>query len=156
MPFNAERFEAAKFEARKRRVSVPALAVFFDENEPPEWEVRGLNASELHRALEAGKSRGTMESIVKAISTSGDQASALRKALGLTKDTPGEIAKRLEMLVQGSLDPVITLPQAVKLAETFPIEFLQLTNEITELTGQGFDLVKPEPVSPETTPSEPQ
>lgn len=152
MPFNAEKFEAAKFEARKRRVSVSALAVFFDDNESPEWEVRGLTASELHRAMEASRKQGTIESIVKAIAATGDQSAAIRKALGLSGDTPGEIAKRLEMLVMGSVNPVVTLPQAVKLAEAFPIEFLQLTNEITELTGQGYELVKPEAVSQQTNP----
>ena len=76
---------------------------------------------------------------------------AVRRALGLTKDTPGEIAKRLEMLVLGAVSPVLTLPQAVKLAEAFPVEFLVLTNEITALTGKGADLVKPAAASPQTT-----
>ena len=80
---------------------------------------------------------------MRAIAGGGDQAEAVRSALGLTKDTPGEIAKRLEMLVMGSVAPKIELPTAVKLAEAFPIEFLSITNRITELTGQGFDLVKP-------------
>ena len=75
------------------------------------------------------------------------KAAAIRKALGLGKDTPGEIAKRLEMVVAGCISPVLTLPQAVKLAERFPIEFLTLTNEITELTGNGADLVKPRAAS---------
>ena len=34
---------------------VPALSDFFDEGETPEWEVRGLSAVELHKAMEAGK-----------------------------------------------------------------------------------------------------
>lgn len=147
MPFAADKFEAAKLEPRKARVPVPALAPFFDEGEAAEWEVRGLNSAELHRALEASRRTGSVEAIVKAISATGDQAEAVRRALGLTKDTPGEIAKRLEMLVAGSVSPAITLPTAVKLAETFPIEFLDLTNRISTLTGQGYDLVKPEAAS---------
>jgi hypothetical protein len=71
--------------------------------------------------------------------------------LGLIKDTPGEIAKRLEMLVMGSVAPAVSLPVAVKLAEAFPIEFLQLTNEISDLTGRGADLVKPQAASQPTT-----
>lgn len=153
MPFNAEKFEAAKFEARKGRVSVPALAPFFDENEEPWWEVRGLNSIELHQAIEAGRKQQSIDSIVRAISSSQDQVKAIRAAIGLTKDTPGEVAKRLEMLVAGSINPTVTLPQAVKLAEAFPIEFMLITNEITELTGKGFDLVKPEAVTPPTTRS---
>lgn len=154
MAFNAEKFERSKFEARRAKVPVPALSDFFDEGETPEWEVRGLSAVELHKAMEAGKRQGSIEAIVKAIAANQDQAGAVRKALGLTKDTPGEIAKRLEMLVMGSVAPAVSLPVAVKLAEAFPIEFLQLTNEISDLTGRGADLVKPPAASQPTTVSE--
>ncbi len=151
MAFNAEKFERSKFEARRAKVPVPALSDFFDEGETPEWEVRGLSAVELHKAMEAGKRQGSIEAIVKAIAANQDQAGAVRKALGLTKDTPGEIAKRLEMLVMGSVAPAVSLPVAVKLAEAFPIEFLQLTNEISDLTGRGAEMVKPQAASQPTT-----
>ena len=151
MAFNAEKFERSKFEARRAKVPVPALSDFFDEGETPEWEVRGLSAVELHKAIEASKRQGSIEAIVKAIAANQDQAGAIRSALGLTKDTPGEIAKRLEMLVMGSVAPAVSLPTAVKLAEAFPIEFLTLTNEITDLTGKGADLVKPQAASQPTT-----
>jgi hypothetical protein len=54
------------------------------------------------------------------------------------------------MLTAGSVDPEITLPVAVKLAEKFPIEFMTLTNVITELTGLGFEYAKQKAASPET------
>lgn len=151
MPFDLARFERAKFEPRTATVKVDALASFFAEGEAPEWKVRGLNSDELHRALEAGKRQSSVESIVKAIAASGDQAAAVRRALGLSGDTPGEVAKRLEMLVMGSVSPSIELPVAVKLAEAFPVDFLALTNRITELTGKGFDEVKPAAASQKTT-----
>lgn len=152
MPFDADRFERAEFKARTASVPVPSLAAFFGEGEPAEFQVRGLSAVELHRAMEAGARQGSIESIVKAIASTADQANAIRKALGLSKDTPGEIAKRLELLVAGCVSPALTLPQAVRLAERFPVEFLSLTNEITALTGQGADLVKP-PAASQTTPA---
>lgn len=150
MAFDADKFSRAKLEPRRTSVPVPALAVFFADGEDAVWQVRGLSAVELHKALEAGKRQGTIESIVKAVSQNGDQAAAVRRALGLDSGVPGEIAKRLEMLVMGSLAPVIDLPTAVKLGETFPVEFLQLTNEITELTGKGADLGKVPAASPQT------
>jgi hypothetical protein len=156
MPFDAAKFERTKLEARQARVPAPALAPFFSDGEDPVFVVRGLTTNELHKALDAGKRQSSIETIVKAIATTGDQAGAVRKALGLTADTPGEIAKRLEMLVYGAVTPAIDLPTAVKLAEAFPIEFLTLTNEITELTGKGFDLVKPQAASQPTTASAPQ
>lgn len=143
MPFNAEAFERAEFRPRTKRVPVPALAAFFADGEPAEFEVRGLDATELHRAMEAGARQGNVEAIVRAIASTGDQAEAVRKALGLSKDTPGEVAKRLELLVAGCVSPALTLPQAVRLAQKFPVDFLHITNEITALTGQGAELVKP-------------
>lgn len=154
MAFNADKFERAKFEPRRARVAVPALADFFDDGETPEWEVRGLSTVELHKAIEAGNRQSSIDAIVKAVVSTSDQASAVRKALGLTKDTPGEIAKRLEMLCMGSVAPTVELPAAVKLAEAFPIEFMTLTNEITILTGKGADLVKPPAASQPTTACE--
>ena len=110
MGFNADKFERAAFEPRKAKVAVPALAAFFDEGEAPEFEVRGLSASELHKAMEAGRRQGSVDAIVKAIAQNGDQAGAIRKALGLTADTPGEIAKRLEAVRQGADYLVIGRP----------------------------------------------
>jgi hypothetical protein len=153
MAFDMQRFEAAKFEPRTRTIAVDALSAFFDEGESATWQVRGLSSNELHRALEAGKRQSSVESIVKAIVTNADQANAIRQAIGLTTDTPGEIAKRLEMLCAGSVAPKIELPAAVKLAEAFPIEFLQLTNAISELTGQGYDMGKPAAASQPTQDS---
>jgi hypothetical protein len=153
MPFDAARFEAAQLQPRRTRVRVEALAAYFPDGEQPEWEVRGLSASELQRAMDAERRQGSVESIVRAIAASGNQAQAVRKALGMTDDIPGEMAKRLEMLVMASTAPTIEMPLAVKLGECFPIEFLRLTNTITELTGMGAvaaDLGKPEAVSQPT------
>jgi hypothetical protein len=143
MAFCPNQFDRAVFESRTRRVEVPALSDFFDTDEC-EWEVRGLNSNELHKAMSAKATQASLENVLQAITDGGDQVEAVRNAIGLGKDTPGEMAKRLEMLVSGSIDPEMTLPQAVKLAENFPIEFLTLTNAITELTGMGSELVKPE------------
>jgi hypothetical protein len=153
MPFNVDAFERAPLEHRKARVAVPALAPFFDAGEEAEFEVRGLTATELHRAIEASKRQTNIEAIVKAVAQSGDQVQAVRKALGLGSDTPGEIAKRLEMLTMGAVSPKIELPIAVKIAEAAPIEFMLLTNKITELTGQGADMGKPAAASQPTTAS---
>lgn len=155
MAFALERFQRAEFKPRTQKVLVDGLADFFDEGEKPEWEVRGLNSAELHQAMEAHRRQTDIGGIVKAISANGDMAQTVRKVLGLSGDTPGEVAKRLEMLVMGSVAPQIDLPTAVKLAEAFPIEFLTLTNEITVLTGKGYDLVKPGAASKKTQVSAP-
>lgn len=151
MPFQGDKFEQANLTPRTARVPVPGLAPWFDEGEEAVWVVRNLTSAELFRAMEAAKTQGRVDNIVRAIVEHGDQVAAIRRAIGLSKDTPGEIAKRLEMLVAGSVEPRITLPQAVKLAEAFPIEFMQLSSEIVNLTGKGADVLKPEAASQTTT-----
>jgi hypothetical protein len=148
--FNTDTFERAQFKPRQESVSVPALADFFD-SDPYEWIVRGLSANELNRALEAGQIQKDIGRVVEAIGQSGQQVEAIRKAIGLSnKTTPAEVAKRMEMLTAGSVEPKIELPIAAKLAENFPIEFMQLTNTISRLTGSGSEMVKPEAALPET------
>lgn len=148
--FSVERFQSAEFQPRTERVLVPPLAEFFDDGEAAEFVIRGLSASELQRAVEAGQRQGSIETVVKAISSKQDQVDSIRKALGMSKDTPGEIAKRIEMLVLGSVSPAFDHAAAVKVAEVCPIEFYDLTNKIVALTGQGGSRVKPQPSSQPT------
>jgi len=152
MGFDLAKFAQAEFKPRTQAVAVPGLAAFFPEGEPAEWTVRGLDSAQLHAAMEAKQRQAAVQSVVDAIASSGEKAQELRKALGLAGDVPGEVVKRLEMLVAGSVAPQVDMPAAVKLAGAFPIEFLLLTNTITELTGKGFDLVKPHAAS-QTTPA---
>lgn len=140
--FLADQFEAAKFEARTETMTIPALAEFFSDGAAPEFVVRGLSASELQRSIEAGTRQNAIETVVKAISSQKDQVETIRKALGLASDTPGEIAKRMEMLVQGCVRPTLTHAVVAKLAEVCPIEFYDITNKIVNLTGQGGSRVK--------------
>ena len=149
MSFNPDAFLAAEFTARTERVVVPQLADFFAPGVEPEFVVRGLTVNELQRAMEAGTRQNGIDAVVKAIASQKDQVAQIRKALGLAADTPGEIAKRIEMLVIGCVSPTLTHAVAVKLGEVCPIEFYDLTNKITLMTGQGGSRVKPPPSSPE-------
>lgn len=145
--FQAEKFQAAEFEPRTEVVKIPSLVDFFDEGEAPEFTVRGLTASELQRAIEAGQRQGAIETVVKAIAAKQDQVDAIRRALGMSKDTPGEVAKRIEMLATGCVSPALDHASAVKIAEVCPIEFYDLTNRVIALTGQGGSRVKQQPSS---------
>ena len=74
--------------------------------------------------------------------SSDDKAEAVKKLVGLDDSVPQDIARRLEMLALGSVDPEADLELAVKLCTHFPIEFFSLTNAITKLTGQGAEIKK--------------
>lgn len=140
MSFDSKAFMKAKFQAREAVVPVPDLADFFDG--PAEWRVRGLDGKELGRANEAAARNDTLAAIAEGM---GSQVpSEIKSALAelFAKDTPQDIAKRVELIQIGSVDPVCDLDLALKLCRVYPAEFYMLTTKIVELTGKGSSQVK--------------
>lgn len=149
MAFNVKKFEEAEFRDRTKAVPVPDLKEWFDEGDDPAITVKGLSGAEWFRVQEAAAKNknlnGLFESIVSSDST--EKIQGIRESLGLLDElTPGELAKRIEMLKLGSVDPEFNHIAAAKLFESYPIEGITLTNEISRLTGQGK-------TSGESTPS---
>lgn len=133
--------------ARQATVEVPELTEYFGEHEPHEWVVKGLTAAELGRANQsAEEGQDTLRSLIEAFAGEGDKAEALRNAAGISvEEVPKDVARRIEMLVSGSVSPEIGYNNrdvAVKLAEAFPTIFYNLTNKILSLTGMGAELGK--------------
>lgn len=140
MSFDTKGFMNAQFQPRTAELELNSLSAFFTDK--PLWTVRGATASEVALMMEAANKQKNLDGIIKAIASNHDKVKELREAIGIQSDTPADIIKRLEQLVMCSVEPVIDLSVAVKLAEAFPIEFYQLTNKITELTGLGMDVKK--------------
>jgi hypothetical protein len=144
MPFDLDKFAAAKMAPRTEKVECEAMREFFAEGDELVWEIRGLTVNELQQCIDAEKKSSNVESLIAAFQKDAGKIDAIREAIGLTqKNTPAETAKRLEMLVFGSVNPKIKLEHAVLVGERFAIEFMYLTNKIQTLTGKGFDMVKP-------------
>jgi len=145
MAFDSKGFMREKFAARTESVPVPSLAAWFGEGDEPVWKVRGMTGVEMARVQEVGASARKIEDLAKALAAaagSGEKIAGILQAAGLPKnlkDQPDAFIKHLEMLTIGSVDPVVDLPLAIKLAETFPVEFHQLTTKIIVLTGQGHE-----------------
>jgi len=147
-----QKFLAASFAHRQAEVPIAedALAqTLFDEGEPRVWVVRGLSAAEMGRVNEAAEGNlDNVRAMVAAMAGEGDKATAIRKALGLsTEDVPRDVSRRIEMLAQGSVSPLLGTENrdvAVKLAENFATVFYSLTNHIINLTGQGAVVGKPQ------------
>jgi len=144
MAFDLQKFSQAAFTAREDTLSVPALQAFFADGEEPRWTVRGLTGAELAAANEAKDKNRNLLALTEALVSGGDteKSAAIKGILGLGDQVPDEIARRLAMLVSGSVEPKIDHETAVKLAETFPVVFYNLTNRILELTGAGSELGK--------------
>lgn len=143
-----QKFLNAALAPRQTDMPVPELQAWFGEGQSATWTVRGLTVAELARANQAAE-RGldNVRAMVEAMAGDGDKAAAIRQAMGLSdEDVPADISRRIEMLAAGSVEPALGADNrdvAVKLGETFPTVFYQLTNEIISLTGQGAELGKP-------------
>lgn len=143
-----QKFLNAALQPRRATIDVPELAAWFAPDAPATWEVRGLTAAELARANQAAESGlDNVRAMIAALAGDGDKAAAIRTTMGLSADdVPGDISRRIEMLAAGSTAPVLGVDNrdvAVKLAETYPTVFYQLTNSIIGLTGQGAVPGKP-------------
>jgi hypothetical protein len=152
MGFDLERFEQTRFVPREGTMHLPELQVFFGEGEPPEFRVRGLEGEEMARVFAAVRTNTDLAGLVEAIAAgeSAEKISGIRQALGIGDRVPDEVAKRIEQLVLGSVAPRFNRAAAVKLCQAYPVEFWQLTNQISELTGLGS--VPGEPASSTPTP----
>jgi hypothetical protein len=144
MSFDKKAFMKAQFEPRVEPVPVPDLKMFFSEGAEPAWIVRGLTGHELGRVNEAKEKNRNIEAILEAMVSdkAAEKAEAIKALIGLDSSTPADIVRRLEMLVIGSVDPAIDHEFAVKMCTHFPVEFMQLSNVITKLTGQGAQVKK--------------
>ena len=153
MEFDLNKFNSSSFSPREEAVPVPDLAAFFtgepeqDENgkpKPPVWKVRGLTGEELARVNEAKERNRNRLAVAEGLAGSDDEvAKAIQELIGHNDKVPDDLAKRLEMLVLGSVEPQCSQQLAVKLSQAFPVEFYLLTGRITQLTGQGSVVGKP-------------
>jgi len=155
MGFNSNKFTKQKFESRTDSISVPALSDWFDEGDKPEWIIKNLTGNEMSLCQEAAQKNKNVLVLAEALVShkDSDKVDALRSIIGNNEDVTGDLAKRLEMIVYGSIDPKIDMPIAIKLSDNFPVEFMQITNKITILTGMGASKAKPK-ASGETNQSE--
>ncbi|NIC05267.1 hypothetical protein [Billgrantia bachuensis] len=160
MEFDVQKFTSAAFSPRTDEVPVEALRPFFkglSAKQKPKWKVRGLTGAELALCNEAQARNRNRNAIAEGMLSGVDDkvAEAVKALLGADGKVPDELAKRIEMLVIASVEPACTHQVAVKLAEAFPVEFNQLTNEIVKLTGQGGEPGKPKRSSGTKTSSSP-
>lgn len=141
--FNSNKFASAKFERRTEVVIVDGLKAFFPAGESPEFTVQGLKHSEIAKCNEQVQNQDNLKALLEAAAGSKPAIKeAVKGILDANVNIPVDTQKRILHLVTGSLEPKIDESMAVKLAETFPVEFTELTNTILKLTGLGQVAVK--------------
>jgi hypothetical protein len=139
MGFDRKAFMATQFVPKEAEVEIKdtELVNFFDGEKF--WKVRGLTGPQVGKANETAENIGPLKSIIEGIASGRgkETTKSIKEMLGATDDVPADIAKRLEHLCIGSVEPEVNMELAVRMCDKFPVEFYNLTNKILELTGHG-------------------
>lgn len=145
--FDSKKLLQTQFIPRENTVSVPDMKDFFPEGEKPEWKVRGLTGIELARVNEAVAKNKDVAAILEGLisSSSQEKINSVKQLIGADEKVPNDIAKRVEFFILGSVEPKVDTELAIKICTVFPIEFFEITNKITVLTGKGHVPGKPKP-----------
>lgn len=136
MTFDVNSFRKAKFTQREKDVTLKGLAdAGFGDGV---FRIRGLTAAELAEAESAGDKSKMLAKLVERLAGSdAEKVDALMDGMGMGKDTPANLAKKITHVQAGIIEPAMEIKDVVKLGEAFPIEFGMLANEIYGLTGMG-------------------
>ena len=149
MGFLAERFAGASLEWPTVTVQVPDLGEWFEG--APVWRVRGLCANDLAKVELADRRAAVVEALTAALAggTAAEITAETRALLGRSAGIEEVYARQIEILVLGSVAPVMDHALAAKLGETQPVTFKALVNAILAATGQGATAPKKPPASTE-------
>ena len=141
--FDINQFKTAKFERRTEAVIVKGLQEFFPDGEKAEFIVQGLKHSEVAKCAEGIQSNDNLKAVLQAAAGHAPSIKeAINDIIGGKDEIPKDTQKRILHLVVGSVEPKIDEAFAVRLSETFPVEFIELTTKILELTGLGQVAIK--------------
>ena len=146
--FDLANFRKAKFQERVEDVPLSGLtasgfAGYEGEGEeakalPVVFQVRGLTAEELAKAdQEADNSKVLLQVAERLAGTESERAKGLLEGLGLGDGTPKALAKKLSHVQMAVLKPSLKIQDVVRIADAYPMDFLELTVRIYNLTGQG-------------------
>ena len=141
MAFDLSKFMNTKFEPRVEVVELnKELTAFFPGGEKPVFKVRGLTGPELASVHSAVDRNRNLAAAIEGLLSDDvvNNIKNLKTTLGITKDRPAEIARRLEMFILGVVEPTgLSLEFAVRFCESFPVDFYHVTGVISRLTGEG-------------------
>ena len=99
------------------------------------------------RANEVANKNDNTKAVLEAVlsANSAEVKKAVSEITGRGDSVPMDMAKRIEYLQTGSVEPTCNLDLALKIFKEKPYVFLELTNVISELTSIGSQPGKPKP-----------
>ena len=144
MAFKMKEFMKVKFEPRIKNVPVKSngMAGFFADGEKKEFQVRSLTGEEMAVCNEAQTKNKNMNVLIAAIAggLSLDKVKDVRLGLGLSEEInlTEDLARRIELLRIGCVDPELDTEASVKIFRVAAVDGYELSNQILQLSQQGM------------------
>jgi len=132
-------WNAARLEIRKETLSFPTIAKMMGVDDVT-ITVRGLTSDEINKAQAARNSAKLAHELAESLTRAKgvDAANKLQALMGYGDGVQTITAIEMEMVTIAIVEPEsMRLPDVVKLAESFPIEFKELVGAVNTLTGLG-------------------
>ena len=142
MGFDLVKFKKAKLIQRTETVKVPELKDWFPEGEEAVLLVRGLTGEEFYQVRQASAKRADLQAIASRV-MSGEGAAIADAIEDFFGAVPEEFARRVEVLIHGCVDPVLTREEAMKLFRHFPSTAHTIADAILRATGEGSIVGEP-------------
>jgi len=161
MPEQVNFFKNFKRQKFQDRTDVVSLKKFGDTADTLDWHIRGLNAVDLERVDTAEQENSSVNKLMEiALKAAGNdeksKSELMDKMFGLSDDVPGSLVRKYVIFELGSIAPnkPANRQDVIKFASAYPIEFRNIVNNISSLTGLGAMAKKkplPDTESLETT-----
>jgi hypothetical protein len=141
MSIDVKALQKQKFDKRTKVIPVPRLKDWTKNGGDPTWTIQSLGTKEIWKAEVAAseESRNAVAQLSEALAGSdiNEAAEQIKSLVGVSADIPQELAKRIFLLTFASIDPVCDLTTAGIIHEHFPTDFLNITQEILNISGLG-------------------
>lgn len=139
MSFDTKGFMSVAFERRQQDFKVPQLKDWFEKGSKAVWKIQSLSGAEIGKADEAAGNETLTGQLFNSMmsANSPEVVAKVKELVGRSTDKPKQIARRIYHLQYGAVDPACTLEMAVRICDHYPILFLDITNAILTLSGQG-------------------
>jgi len=143
MAFDSKKFCEIPFKDRTETVEVPELKCFFGEEEPAEWVLKCISASEVATARDHVKNAKNKENLVNSLFQNKipeTLLNELKEKTGIPRSdgkVHPEVIFRKALLMFASVSPKCDETTALILAKNYPEIFDNLSNKALVLIGQG-------------------
>lgn len=145
------KFRNTELTVRVKEISLPELkGILFEEGEAPLLTIRGLTSNEIFLAKEQQQKNSPLHLLAQAAGEGNTDGvkEVFKRIFGQSEDaTAAEYMYRFQLVLCGCIDAttqkvIFTHEDVARIAEHWPVVFMKISTEISNLSGEGPEVKK--------------